>query len=860
MFQSAHPGTLVTVNRRASRRLRRDYDLARRAAGATVWEAPDILPFDAWVARLWRERAARDPLHTPVVLNRAQEDALWHQAIRRDPSADQLLDAVSTAAMAARAWELLHAWELPHAAAAFAETSDCQAFFTWMSAVENQLNQHGWITASQLPGALTGATVLSAAPVSYTGFAEHSPRDARLLRRYHATETTTGTNTNSQVDQVAHVDERCERSSDDELLQAALWARAKLEQAAPPYSIAVMIPGLLNAASNLAAKAERIFDDVLHPSLQFVNSGQRLFHLSAGVASDEVPLISTALLLLGLQPGLSLADAGVLLRSPFLEFDRVRAAEVEARLRKRRATFVYLHDVESLLPGLAQQAEKMFQRETASHYPSRWSQLFSDLVSSAGWRRRSPQATERHAVEHWTALLSDLASLDLVLPQISYDKALAHLRRIARHHRFHPQEQDPHADAPVQIMDLHEGAGAVLPYDAIWIAGLHAGAWPEPARMNPFLPAALQKAAGVPGQAPEHNLQFAVTAMKRLKHSAPEVVLSYPRAEGEQELRPSPVLQTVRRAPSGSTHANTALRLIYEKATILDDLAAGRAAAPRQAGTAYHGGASLLEHQSACSFKAFAIHRLGARELEEAELGVSPRERGNAVHSALQLLWEQLRSQEALKDLSSSALESLIHACAQKAILDKSDAPERFQRLELNRLTRLLADWLQQERARPPFQLEQSEMDQQVPMGELLLKIRPDRVDRYADGSLAILDYKTGKKLSVEDWDGERPSAPQLPFYAVNATQHQHKVSEVMFVQLTGAKIKMHSRAGAELQHSLPEWQRILQRLAAEFAAGQALVNPKQGRKTCAWCRLESLCRVDELGVLGASDDAEESD
>ena len=37
--------TLVTVNRRLSRVLRDAYDRARVAAGARVWESPDILPY-----------------------------------------------------------------------------------------------------------------------------------------------------------------------------------------------------------------------------------------------------------------------------------------------------------------------------------------------------------------------------------------------------------------------------------------------------------------------------------------------------------------------------------------------------------------------------------------------------------------------------------------------------------------------------------------------------------------------------------------------------------------------------------------------------------------------------------------------
>ena len=36
-------------------------------------------------------------------------------------------------------------------------------------------------------------------------------------------------------------------------------------------------------------------------------------------------------------------------------------------------------------------------------------------------------------------------------------------------------------------------------------------------------------------------------------------------------------------------------------------------------------------------------------------------------------------------------------------------------------------------------------------------------------GNYVVLDYKTSDNLNVDDWDGERPDAPQLPLYAVKS-------------------------------------------------------------------------------------------
>jgi hypothetical protein len=53
---------------------------------------------------------------------------------------------------------------------------------------------------------------------------------------------------------------------------------------------------------------------------------------------------------------------------------------------------------------------------------------------------------------------------------------------------------------------------------------------------------------------------------------------------------------------------------------------------------------------------------------------------------------------------------------------------------------------------------------------------------------------------------------------------------------------------------TVADWREVLHRLMAAFLAGQAAVDPKDGRRTCSgsWCELQSLCRIDELERLQA--------
>ena len=52
--------TVVTPNKRLSQALMAEFDEVQIAKGLTVWEAPDILPFGAFVERLWEDALYSD--------------------------------------------------------------------------------------------------------------------------------------------------------------------------------------------------------------------------------------------------------------------------------------------------------------------------------------------------------------------------------------------------------------------------------------------------------------------------------------------------------------------------------------------------------------------------------------------------------------------------------------------------------------------------------------------------------------------------------------------------------------------------------------------------------------------------------
>src|SRR5256885_12575357 len=60
--------TVVTPNRRLAQALTAEFDAFQIGKGLTVWEAPDILPFGAFVERLWRSEEHTSELQSPCNL------------------------------------------------------------------------------------------------------------------------------------------------------------------------------------------------------------------------------------------------------------------------------------------------------------------------------------------------------------------------------------------------------------------------------------------------------------------------------------------------------------------------------------------------------------------------------------------------------------------------------------------------------------------------------------------------------------------------------------------------------------------------------------------------------------------------
>jgi ATP-dependent helicase/nuclease subunit B len=449
-------------------------------------------------------------------------------------------------------------------------------------------------------------------------------------------------------------------------------------------------------------------------------------------------------------------------------------------------------------------------------------------------------------LQEWLDLLSGFAALDIAGPQLSFAQALEKLKQIVAATPF----QVENVGAPIQIMGLLESSG--VHFDHLWIAGLHDEALPAVANPNPFIPISLQREYGVPHASADRELAFASRLLARLLTSAPDIVFSYPETDVDRVMAPSPLLAGQDwQVHCGDDRAGEWITKMRSSVTL--EQIADEAALPVAVDRMQPGGASLFKDMAACPFRAFAIHRLGARPLEETDLGLNYKDRGSTVHRALELIWIELGSHARLIELSPAELDDLVARNIEAALNQLGIGIGR--RLEQVRLRNLLAQWLEIEKSRTGFTVLKPEQERTVTVNGVQVKTRVDRIDQLNSDGEIILDYKTGQVKST-CWDTDRPDEPQLPLYCVTSTR---PISGAAFALIRSGELgfrgiaengavlpglKRMSSQTASFAELIADWRTILDRLAADYRKGVAAVDPKDG--ACEHCGLVALCRIRE--------------
>ncbi len=863
--------TVLTGNQRAARTLRQQADTDHHAAGHTSWQPPAIYAWETWTATLWHRLLAHGQT-AEILLNSAQEHALWRAIIAADPDSQSLLALDSLADLAAQAWFRLCAYGGEARLRGSTSSADTRAFASWAQTFTTRCRAEGYLTEAQLEATLAEHPVaLSTNGYLLVGFDRMTPAQQLLVAAIRERGVEIAELPHARVTD-AHL---CAIPDPHAELQAAALSMRRHLKRHPSARLALIVPDL--AAHR--AEIDRVLRATLAPECNTITANTPPpFEFSLGVQLAETSLVAAALdLLRWTAAPLPIPRIGQLLLSPHFAagHDFPARAAFDAYILRRHHPLRPELSLEALLrlaesakhpvPGLTSTLRSLRRvlaadplTDSRSH--TDWAETFQELLSAASWGT-GLDSTGFQALSRWGNALDELATLDFTGIRVSYADALASLERLAQQTLFAPETRN----ASVQIMGPLEAAGST--FDALWF--VHAGdaTWPQRPGTSPLLSWHLQRDLKMPGTDAARDLDDTRHIAERIAGSAHLVTFSHARELPDTHQRPASALtelslKPVEAAPLPLPPPPVALETIDDTTTL-----------PPLPDQILKGGAEVLKLQAACGFRAFGERRLYATALEAAEPGMNARDRGSVVHRILQTFWSQVQTQDALRELSPdhrrALLADAIEDALAKTVASNAGAwPAAYLDVQCERLLTVLDSWLLKELDRKvPFAVRAEELTlDDVRIGPLRLTLRVDRVDETEFGDV-ILDYKTGETRPAH-WLTGRPDEPQLPLYAVTST---NLLAGVAFANIRAGKdmalegyatqedilLKSAKLPTGTLEAQVDAWRDTLTTLAEDFHRGDLRVRPKSYPHTCQYCQQRLLCRLD-ITLLQAADDEDD--
>jgi ATP-dependent helicase/nuclease subunit B len=804
---------VLTPNQRLSRIAKETYDAERLSEKKIVWESLKAFPLQIWVMHLFKECIEKDLITPHDLLNASQINSLWQKVIQED---DPALLPFSSAAM--DAWRLCHQYEVNLDDPLFSYNEETLTWQKWAKHFQILLKENKWIEPETVFKKIMTVLDKITLPkeiilLSFTDFSPFERKFITLLKNQGVKITESQfQKTPSLILKKAFPDQEAE------LHALAQWAYEKVKLG----TVGCVIPELTAQRDKVVAIFERYFED------------QSLLNISLGKTLDQYSLIHSALI--GLQlldDELTIETITHFLLSPFFEksFTNLSThALLDAKLKSQLGPRFSKKALLKLLENHV--IRKLLDTQislTKTQSLKTWADLFNEHLNYLGWPGEKTLSSEEfQLITHWQALLENLRSLSLVSGKFCYKDALKKLLALCKQTLFQPKRSP---SAKIDILGILEATG--LPFDYLWVMGLHEDAWPLQGMPSPFLPLPLQRKLNMPNADSTQNLKFCTEITKQLLSNSQEIILSYPDMQNDNILRPSLLIQSIPESEKEYIFPiHPSIAKSQRKEIILDKIKDDQA--PRlNLDNIKHYGSEIFKDQSACPFRAFAKHRLYAKNIESPQLGIKALTKGNLVHKILEKFFKEFSNHEELSKLTALDLSILVNNLIRET-LEKLDN-NIFTVVEKVRLEKLILNWIALEKKREPFTVVATEESIKTYLGPLPLSLRIDRIDKIGEDEYLIIDYKTGR---INFNSANALDEPQLPLYCVVSTL---SVKNIAFAQLRPDEMELK-----KFKQEKDLWKKELENIAEKYIQGHATVMPKYGEQTCQYCELTSFCRVKE--------------
>ena len=823
-------------------------------ASQQVIAKPQIFSLKHWCQQQFLD-------HPDLHLNRnllssAAEHFLWRRLLSNDPDCQLLLQSQSTLLSCQRAFHNAQQYLIDFKHPSWQHTAETCLFQRLTQQVQKYYQQQHCLDSSTLVAYLSQNIAqhhLNVNKIIWLGFNRLTPVQQQLFTRFkqlgiECEQLTPSTNMKKAA---------CMRISlsdaTQELLTVARYAK-RYALKAKPSRLGIIIPQLDQIRLEVIRTFTQVFEDCPHSLTHYVS-------LSGGDSLTAFPIVKAALNLLRIS-GLTNWPYQVfkrILLSPFIagaEQEQCARATLEQHLSQRlHHQFVLntLHPFTASCPSLQASLQRLYKLKINTQSLAtihEFVSLFQSILQAWGWPgERSLTSLEYQCVQRLQQALLEWAQCDANDTHLSYDQAIENLSAWLTTILFQAQQPSRH----IQILSPLEAAG--LSFEQLWLTSMDQQHYPALAKATPWIPLNLQRAVNLPHHSMQWEQDYAEMQFQQFHAHCKTLIVSHAKQHDNQTIAPSALIAALPESDLPLADYTAKAHTLYQNQSLeyFNDVMAPSL----QAKEDLRGGTQILKDFAQCPFKGFAAHRLHAKALNTPKPHVTHAQRGQVIHRALECIWQCLCDHQGLCQQSNAQLYSLV----QQSTLTGMQAyglniqwlgKQRFE-LEQQRFIDLLLAWLAFEKTRTPFKVLACEHWFQVNLSGLQLKVQMDRMDQVNDGSLLILDYKTGTP-HLNQWFGERMEDPQLPIYF--SFYRDQPLSGLAFAQIHQDQLCFkgivphtstlpHANTWDEYKSGIKvEWQMQLQNLATQLQMGQARPDPLPG--SCSKCHLASVCRIYE--------------
>ncbi len=583
---------IICATSRLARGMLLRAEKAALAAEQQQWQMVEALTLQQWLSQILNEAILLGdiasntlPTHT---LSIVAEAFLWEQAISQclaKHEASALFDVRAMAKSAIEANQLMFDWQITEAEINdYFISQETRQFLRWRHTFATICLKKNAIEVAQLTALQIDLLIKNIfdlpTQIILAGFDRITPLQQRL---FHALsekgcsivfDDANTTEAKSQINHYALADSHAECRA------AVAWARDKLAEN-PNLQLAILSPAL----GNIRRELTDLLDDTFHLETLLPQYAEmpRCYDSSIGLLLTEYPIVHSALQLLRLacnKSPLNFSEITPILQDAYwgAAHELSAKAQLDATLRQRLNAHYSLEMLIKISSNLqtegvlvtetTQHLKKIgqFQQQTIAHpqqLPSAWAVIFTKLLEGLNWTKtRSLTSHEYQTQQAFLKLFQALGALDVMLGKVASNEALSKLLALCQATMFQPEAV---GDVHIQLLGLLETPALAL--DAVWVLNMNDQHWPPAVKLNPLLPAELQRSTGTPNASASIQSAFANIVQTRINQCAPEIIFSYSLKEDDRELRASPLL-----AIEAVQVLNTSLQTLAETLTALSTM------------------------------------------------------------------------------------------------------------------------------------------------------------------------------------------------------------------------------------------------------------------------------------------------